>query len=682
MKFPSRKAKALVFLLLIATSIVITFSFLPSVKAQTHIISLSSASAKVGSTIYLMANISNANGNFTVFFDGVSLLNGTAVGNDVNASFVLPHAVAGNHTIMVVNVANGENATSAFLILTDYLLKISVPDLPQQLQEGNSTRINATVTGGDASTTYIANITVKAPNNATFTKMLNITTSSEGSGNTTLTYPEEFSTSANTNFTGEYQVQFNTTLATGAFFVGLTNSTQYHRSDALNVRATGYAPEENVTLTIAGKDLSYSENLTASTGGVISYTNGTILSNATIGTYTINITSMSGLTIKEPLDAQTFMIPGFDINVTARNLAGEPVPNVFIGAFQDNRSVANATSDSSGMVYLKLEIGNYACNASFRDLLIGEIAIQVNNAASFDLSCNLTNLKVLVLNQNGIQIPEVQLFLAPENQTMTTDINGTASFHSILPNFNYILNASRYNTLFNTTTIAMLPATAWFDLTIICPTLTLQINVTNVNGQPINNAIVKVQELKGGLLYEGNTVDGLVTLNCTLGRYTAGVYVNGMKLNETIVNLNETTVNLSIKCGLYGLDVSVRVVDYFGQTVPNVNVTLQRSGVQDSRAAGADGRVLFGNIAGGELQVIVRLSGQSEPCVVTTAFIDNSTTIEIKVDKYVMLAGLLVETSQLITVIIIVLIVILILSVEILRRRRFKPQKNEKLESE
>jgi flagellar biosynthesis/type III secretory pathway M-ring protein FliF/YscJ len=65
-----------------------------------------------------------------------------------------------------------------------------------------------------------------------------------------------------------------------------------------------------------------------------------------------------------------------------------------------------------------------------------------------------------------------------------------------------------------------------------------------------------------------------------------------------------------------------------------------------------------------------------------TNFVDSSKTIEIKIDKYALLAGMLVETSQLLTAILIVLIVVLLLVLEIIRRRRHKPQESEKLKSE
>jgi hypothetical protein len=151
---------------------------------------------------------------------------------------------------------------------------------------------------------------------------------------------------------------------------------------------------------------------------------------------------------------------------------------------------------------------------------------------------------------------------------------------------------------------------------------------------------------------------------------------SGIKLNETVVNLNQTA-NLSVSCSLYGLDLSVRVVDYFGQPIPNVNVTLQRTGQRRSDVAGADGMASFNSIVGGSTQVAVYLSGQSDPCVIKTTYLDSSRTIELKIDRYVGLAGMLLETAQVLTLIIVVLIVVVILCLEVLRRRRLKPQKGD-----
>jgi membrane protein implicated in regulation of membrane protease activity len=63
--------------------------------------------------------------------------------------------------------------------------------------------------------------------------------------------------------------------------------------------------------------------------------------------------------------------------------------------------------------------------------------------------------------------------------------------------------------------------------------------------------------------------------------------------------------------------------------------------------------------------------------VVESLHVDGSTTVPIKINRYVLLAGLPVETSQLAIAIIIVLSVLLVLSLEVYRRRRNKSQKTD-----
>jgi hypothetical protein len=500
-----------------------------------------------------------------------------------------------------------------------------------------------------------------------------------GNGTTAVSYPGDFPTGANTNFTGQYQISFNATLAAETFFIGLTNSSEYHRFQTVDVKAAGYVPGENVTVTIAGNNVYNSENVTADgSTGIVHFTNWAVPSNASIGSYMASIVSISNTTNKTPKDIQNFTVPGYAVNTTTLNLAGEVVSNVVLRVFENGLSLVNGSDNagSPGLIRTTLEIGDYTREAYFKDTRVGEDSLRVMGETSLNFNCSLTNLRITVADEAENRLPEVHLFLTPDNLTLNTDINGTVVVHSLLPNVTYALNASRYNTLFNTTAIPLLPAIAWLDLPITCPTLALQVNVTQWNGQPITNALVKAMELMGGLLYQGDTVDGLVTLNCTLGKYAVEVYVNDVKLSDTTVDLNESKI-IGINCGLYGLDISVRVVDYFGQGISNVNVTLQRSGSKDSAVAGGDGLVAFNSVIGGDLQVIIRLSGQSEPCVVKTVNILGPQTIEVKIEKYVALGGMLVETSRLLTVIVIVLIVVLILSIELLRRRHLPKQKSE-----
>jgi hypothetical protein len=90
-----------------------------------------------------------------------------------------------------------------------------------------------------------------------------------------------------------------------------------------------------------------------------------------------------------------------------------------------------------------------------------------------------------------------------------------------------------------------------------------------------------------------------------------------------------------------------------------------------------DGTATFNNVVGGSFEVAVYLANNDQPTAAQEVAVEGPTTVQIKIDKYVLLAGFLVETSQLTVVIIIVVTVVLILLLEVYRRRRSKPQKTE-----
>ncbi len=676
---------SLTILLLILTLTVITFSLLPNAKAETEIISITPSSGYVGTTVQLRATIDTENGQYIIRFDEVDIKRGNATVYEIDVSFNVTDTFTGDHNVTVIDVIAGESDTVTFTVLASYSLKIDVPDSPKQLQEGDPVPIFVNVTRGEFNKTLVVNITVQSPTNASYWNLINVNTSDVGSGNATVIYPEDFSVDANTNFTGEYEVFFNDTLATGFFTIGLTNSTEYHRLQLVDIKAVGYKPYENVTITIScGEEVVYppDENVTATEEGII-HRNWPVPKNASIGIYTLNITSMSPnatiATKKEPSDIQDFTVPGFDINVTTRNLAGEPVRNVDVQAFEEGKSVDNATSNAEGLVILKLEVGNYMCEAYYKNETVGILWVNVTQEVSLDFYCNLTNLRIFVKDKAEHSIPEVKLILIQENEMFenTTDIDGIAVAHSLLPSVTYTLNASRYDDVhFNTTIISQLPTTDWFNLTVICPTLTLQVNVTDASDQPIHNATVKIKELMGGLHYEGNTVNGTVFLNCTFGKYNVEVYTNGIKMNRTTIDLFKNK-SLLINCRYYGLTVYVKIVDYFGQPIPNANVTLQREGLPPrSNRTESNGVATFGSVIGGSLQITIYLNDQTQAFTGKTYSVEKSTTITMGIERYVLIAGVLVETSHLTTALIIAAALILILSIEIYRRKHLRSQKS------
>src|SRR5208337_5213669 len=94
-----------------------------------------------------------------------------------------------------------------------------------------------------------------------------------------------------------------------SFFVGLTNSTEYHRLETVNIRAEAYAANETIMLNVTGTNVTYSVNLTADSVGALNYSGFAVPLNASVGIYTVNITSTAASpTVKPVPDAQNFTV--------------------------------------------------------------------------------------------------------------------------------------------------------------------------------------------------------------------------------------------------------------------------------------------------------------------------------------------------------------------------------------
>ena len=72
------------------------------------------------------------------------------------------------------------------------------------------------------------------------------------------------------------------------------------------------------------------------------------------------------------------------------------------------------------------------------------------------------------------------------------------------------------------------------------------------------------------------------------------------------------------------------------------------------------------------MQIIAQAPGTPDAYQAITLTVNQPTTVQIKIDKYVALGSLLIPASSLITIIIILVAIILFALVEVYRRRRAK----------
>jgi len=659
-------------------------------------ISFASEQGVMGQEINLQGTIDTTNGAYQIWIGDKLAVSNSSEGYYVTARFTVPALPAGNYVLTLRDVSKNVNATQSFSVLVGYYIKALVPSSPAQLQEGSNVVLNVTLTGATSGITYYANVTVELPAslNMSYSRIVGLAASSQAAVvNAQVTFPDTTFEPAGslTNYTGSYQIYFNKTqqLAQDQFFVGFTDLSEYHRDQSVNIRAIGYQPDENATITITYAKTGasvHSEEVTVSSEGIITSA-WTVPSHALIGDYNITITPEN--TPKLAPDSQLFTVPGYPVKVRTLNLAGDIVPQIVVEALdQAADTIITGTSDGDGIASLNLERGNHTISAFWNDVKVGEMNVSITGESEFDLSCTLTNLKITVQDKNGNLIPFVNLDITYQYVTTKeslsktgsasgqTDISGSFTLNSTLPGISYTINASIYGVVFNAgnNTVSSLSVQPISEVIILCPSRILTIKVVDYNLVAIPNARIEMIELTSGLFYSSVTdSSGTVTLEVTFGKYKIRIYADNVLLNETIVEVFSDTQS-EIRCTLYNIQVSVTIVDYFEQPIPNANVLLKGIGIGTrSATTQIDGTITFSNVIGGDLQIITYPPGMESAYEAVNLHIEEPTVIRIKMAKFVLLGPFLIETSVLATFIIILAAIFLFVSIEIYRKKRAKP---------
>jgi len=656
-----------------------------------------------GTALNLQGTIYTSYGPYKIIIGEDVVSSGTADGYYVNSNFTVPQLPGGGYNLILEDVKQGNlNSTGltpkTFTILTDYV----VNPVSSYIQEGGIVALSVGVTGGAAGKSYDANVSVTLPSplNTAYSAIVSLGVSNSlGSASSQVTFPgssfqldqKSSSVTNPTEYAGSYNVYFNESegLGSGKFSVGFLDSATYHRGQTATVNAIGYTSGQTATLTVTGpskgETFFSSPSLTASSNGTISTTFG-IPSDAVIGNYNATITTTSGASKAVP-DSETFSIPGYPVSIKTLNLAGEVVSNIVVQAQDLSADKAyNRTSQIDGTANFNLEAGPYNLTADWNNFNVGQTSINVTGAGAFTVTCRLTDLILTVQNGNGTGLPFVNLNITYKygssqtgNVSVQTNPSGTCVLNSTLTGVSYTIQASIYNQVFNSgnETVSSLPAQAVSRVVIICPTEQLTINVVGYNNAPIPGASIALVELTNGLFYTSTTdSSGSAIAPVTFGMYKLQIYQNNILLNQTNVEAFSNS-EYNIRCTLYGIQVSVSVVDYFGQPILNANVTVNGpSSERLSATTPGDGTATFNNVIGGNLQIVAFAPGEESNYQAVSLTVDKPTSVMIKMDGYIALGSLLIPTSALLALIIILVAVILLVIFEIYWRRRHRASGN------
>ncbi|MHA1712305.1 MAG: hypothetical protein ACTSUS_09695 [Candidatus Freyarchaeota archaeon] len=373
------------------------------------------------------------------------------------------------------------------------------------------------------------------------------------------------------------------------------------------------------------------------------------------------------------------------VRMRAVNLNGEPIANLIIEAYNVTKNnvtreavapIERRMTNQTGWAELRLANDTYyTFRAFWKDTQVGILSEQhiTSNLTISNFNCSLAHIKIKVMDEKGVPVPFVNLnlthtYLTRDNQTSSQSIlfetkeNGTIVASNMLVNANYTIEAKRYDLCFNVTQLfdlEKLLKDGWVNLTVLCPTYSLIVHVVDSKELPIPKARVEVYEWSSRILTgAGDTnKDGAIDFKCMFGRYKVRVYHYDAELGTTVL-VNETTVNLvenrtvfTIRCKLYGISPSVRVVDYFGQPIPNVVVKIERKigekfvevGSQKTNSQGITSLPKVG----GHYRISTYI--KEEFYETRTLYVDATKTIVFRADKYVAFGGLLLDASRLIT---------------------------------
>jgi len=202
----------------------------------------------------------------------------------------------------------------------------SLSAVPSATQEGNTVSLILTVSGiaSTTSTVYSFRFLVRDPSGTTFQSQPQNYTSSPGQTQFTIlvAFPGAAFAGSDT-LVGKYTASVDqlmpvpaTGVATSTFYIGLTDASEYQRTQTVNILASGYNGSETVTVSIRTYTTStnvFLQSLQASSGGAVT-ASWDIPVNATIDTYVLTVSGTT--TLKSPPDTQQF-----SVNIAAVTIA-------------------------------------------------------------------------------------------------------------------------------------------------------------------------------------------------------------------------------------------------------------------------------------------------------------------------------------------------------------------------
>jgi len=336
---------------------------------------------------------------------------------------------------------------------------------------------------------------------------------------------------------------------------------------------------------------------------------------------------------------------------------------------EEKNPTAGGVVEASWRIPGNAAIGNYTVTVA-NSTASGRVK-SVPDVQTLKVVRALSSLGVRVVNSSSPPQPlagiTVDVYNVTWDSSKTTRANGSVDFS--LDVGNYTVKSLVYNLLFNTTSVDV-PSAFQPNLTIVCPTYTLLVQVLDSKSNPSNGVTVSAYEWTSGVAQpaqSGTTdADGNATLPLTFGRYCLRVYKDSALLNETTIDLTKDNTFSAIRCSIYNVDLSVYVTDFFRHPIPNAVVKVERKTDGNyvetySGTTRTDGSVVFDGIIGGNARIMVYINGKLSQT--RYLYLDGPGEVDFKIDGYVAVGGFALEASQFFTLTVVLIIIALFLTI-------------------
>jgi hypothetical protein len=263
---------------------------------------------------------------------------------------------------------------------------------PPRIQEGaaGGVRLVLNVTNAINPSVYTFNWRVTDPAGSSTTST-NTTASTTSSWSVFTNYPGAFSTS--TNLVGVYKINVTETVhsagasvAIGQFQVGLTDKASYQRTASVQMRAGGYLPLDNVTISLTQSSNSvpnFPTSTLADTSGLVSFSWQTSIGTS-LGSYLFSL-SGANTPAKTPADSQSFTVYPTNVTIAGLWLNKTSVQRTQTLEFRFNATYLNGSPASSGFAPIRITEpngANHTITASYDSTVQAFRAFYVTTLAS------------------------------------------------------------------------------------------------------------------------------------------------------------------------------------------------------------------------------------------------------------------------------------------------------------